>query len=89
MHDFSLRTLRHLQVLALEAFSKRAEKLLQLLAELHRRLQLRSRNADLLSVSASSSTSQGVACRELTAQTYHIKLLLIDPNIQSMFLSEA
>lgn len=34
-----------MQVLALEAFAKRAEKLLQLLAELGRRLQLRLANA--------------------------------------------
>lgn len=35
----------HVQVLALEAFAKRAEKLLQLLAELGRRLQLRLADA--------------------------------------------
>ena len=34
-----------MQVLALEAFAQRAEKLLQLLAELGRRLQLRLANA--------------------------------------------
>lgn len=37
---------RQVQVLTLEAFAKRAEKLLQLLAELDRRLQLRLADAE-------------------------------------------
>lgn len=46
-----------MQALALEAFVKRAEKLLQLLAELARRLQLRLADA----VQHSRSASSGMA----------------------------
>ena len=47
-------------MLVLEAFSKRAEKLLQLLAELHRRLGLRLADASLSCSTVSAGTTRGL-----------------------------
>lgn len=49
-------------MLALEAYAKRSEKLLQLLAELQRRLHIRLAHAERMSTrAAATSTSEGSA----------------------------
>ncbi|KAL0023018.1 hypothetical protein WJX79_009494 [Trebouxia sp. C0005] len=51
---------QHLQVLVLEAYAKRSEKLLQLLAEFHRRINLRVAHADrMYTAMTAANTSQG------------------------------
>jgi len=50
----------NLQVLVLESYAKRSEKLLQLLAEFHRRIELRVAHADRMTTAlTAANTSQG------------------------------
>ncbi len=51
-------------MLVLESYAKRSEKLLQLLAEFHRRVELRVAHADRMSTAMSATnTSQGALLR--------------------------